>query len=150
MGSSGLTARELAIRLSRMGLPATSETDSHMMIISSTVTRSSDVVIAISNSGETKDVIDALGNAKQNGAILVAITSMKGSSLAKLADETLLVHNSRFVNSEFFVNTQLPIFFLIDIITLMMLEEPVFNQNMQKTIQEITSINQKLQMGEPS
>lgn len=110
MGSSGLTARELAIRLSRMGLPATSETDSHMMIISSTVTRSSDVVIAISNSGETKDVIDALGNAKQNGAILVAITSMKGSSLAKLADETLLVHNSRFVNSEFFVNTQLPIF----------------------------------------
>ena len=150
MGSSGLTARELAIRLSRMGLPATSETDSHMMIISSTVTRSSDVVIAISNSGETKDVIDALGNAKQNGAILVAITSMKGSSLAKLADETLLVHNSRFVNSEFFVNTQLPIFFLIDAITLMMLENPVFSQNMQKTIQEITSINQKLQMGEPS
>ena len=106
------------------------------------------MVIAISNSGETKDVIDALGNAKQNGAILVAITSMKGSSLAKLADETLLVHNSRFVNSEFFVNTQLPIFFLIDAITLMMLENPVFSQNMQKTIQEITSINQKLQMGE--
>ena len=142
LGSSGLTAKELAIRLSRMGLNATCETDSHLMIISSTVTQTDDVVIGISNSGETKEVIYALRNAKVNGAHVVSMTSMKGSTLAELADDTLVVHSSRFVDNEQFVNTQLPLFFLIDIVTLKLLENPMFSRNMKKTIREITAMNQ--------
>ena len=142
LGSSGLTAKELAIRLSRMGLNATCETDSHLMIISSTVTQADDTVIGISNSGETKEVIYALRNAKANGAHIVSMTSMKGSTLAELAEDTLVVHSSRFVDNEQFVNTQLPLFFLIDIVTLKLLENPIFSRNMKKTIREITAMNQ--------
>ena len=138
VGSSGLTAREMAIRFSRMGLNATCETDSHMMIIGSTVVREDDLIIGISNSGETREVIHALKNAKENDATIMAVSSISGSTLTKLADLTLLVHNSKFVNQEQFVNSQFPIFFLFDIVTLMLLENPQYRRNMQKTIQEIT------------
>lgn len=137
-GSSGLTAREMAIRFSRMGLNAVCEADSHMMIISGTITRQDDLVIGISNSGETKEVIHALRKAKQNQSTIVAVTSMSGGTLAKLADETLLIHNSKFVNEEQFVNTQFPIYFLFDILTLILLENSNYRHNMQKTIKEIT------------
>ncbi|MCW6666366.1 MurR/RpiR family transcriptional regulator [Aerococcaceae bacterium NML190938] len=138
VGSSGLTAREMAIRFSRMGINATCETDSHMMIISSTITTADDLVIGISNSGETKEVIHALTNAKRNQATVIAVSSINGGTLSQLANETLLVYNSRFVNNEQFVNSQFPISFLFDILTLMLLENPDYRRNMQKTIQEIT------------
>ena len=128
----------MAIRFSRMGLNATCETDSHMMIIGSTVVREDDLIIGISNSGETREVIHALKNAKENDATIMAVSSISGSTLTKLADLTLLVHNSKFVNQEQFVNSQFPIFFLFDIVTLMLLENPQYRRNMQKTIQEIT------------
>lgn len=142
MGSSGLTAKELAIRLSRMGLNATSETDAHMMIIGSTVVQPDDLVIGISNSGESRDVLTAMANAKRYGATLVGITSIVGSSLTRLTPHTFIVHNSRFVNNEQFVNTQLSIVYFVDILTLLLLENPTYSQNMKLTIKEITALNQ--------
>lgn len=137
LGSSGLTAKEVAMRLSRMGIKATSETDSHQMIIGSAITDSSDLVIGISNSGETKEVVNAIRNAKNNGSKIIAITSTRESSLHRVADETLFVHNSRFVNNEQFVNSQFPIYFLLDIITLLLLENTQYKQNMKLTTEEI-------------
>lgn len=136
MGSSGLTAREFAIRLSRMGLNATSESDAHMMIIGSAISGAGEVVIGISNSGETKEVVHALKNAKHKKATTISITSIKGSTLANLSDETLFVHNSRFVNNEQFANVQFPIYYLIDIITLKLLENHTYAENMKTTIHE--------------
>lgn len=138
VGSSGLTAQEMAIRLTRMGLIATAQTDTHMMIITSTVTHPNDLVIGISNSGETKEVIHALKNAKQNQTFTIAMSSIKGSTLSQISDESFMVYNSRFVNHEQFANTQLPMYYLLDIVTLMLLENEGYQHNMQKTIHEIT------------
>ena len=137
LGSSGLTAKEIAMRLSRMGIKAQSETDSHQMIIGSAITDARDLVIGISNSGETREVVNALDNAERNGAKTIAITSTKESSLHRVAGETLFVHNSRFVNNEQFVNSQFPIYFLLDIITLLLLENTQYKQNMKLTTEEI-------------
>ncbi|MBK0348321.1 MurR/RpiR family transcriptional regulator [Aerococcaceae bacterium zg-ZJ1578] len=137
MGSSGLTAKEFAIRLSRMGLNAIGESDSHMMIIGSAITQAGDVVIGFSNSGETKEVIHALKNAKQNKATTISITSIKGSTITKLSDEILFVHSSRFVNNDQFANTQLPFFYLVDVITLNLLENQTYATKMKTTVQEI-------------
>lgn len=137
MGSSGLTAKEFAIRLSRMGINAISETDSHMVIIGSAITQVGDIVIGFSNSGETKEVVHALKNAKSNGATVISVTSIKGSTIAKLADETFFVHSSRFVNNDQFANSQLPFYYLIDIITLQLLENPHYAMKMKTTVQEI-------------
>ena len=57
--------------------------------------------------------------------------------LHKVAEETLFVHNSRFVNNEQFVNAQFPIYFLLDIITLLLLENNEYKQNMTVTTEEI-------------
>lgn len=137
IGSSGLTAKEFAMRLSRMGLNAVAETDAHLMIISSAITQEDDIVIGISNSGKTKEVVHAIKNAKENKAKTVSMTSIKGSLLSKLTDEVLFVHSSRFVNNEQFVNSQLPFYYLIDIMTLKLLEDSEYAKRMQITVEEI-------------
>jgi DNA-binding MurR/RpiR family transcriptional regulator len=48
-----------------------------------------DVVIALSHSGETSDVIEPLEQAVARGAIAIAITNHRGSSLAQAAQITL-------------------------------------------------------------
>jgi glucosamine--fructose-6-phosphate aminotransferase (isomerizing) len=53
------------------------------------------VVIGVSQSGEGDDINQVLENAKSYGAFTLAITNEAESSMAKLADETLLIHAGR-------------------------------------------------------
>lgn len=53
------------------------------------------VVIGVSQSGEGDDINHVLDSAKANGAFTMAITNEAGSTMAKLADETLLIHAGR-------------------------------------------------------
>lgn len=49
------------------------------------------LVIAISQSGETADTLDALEKAKEKGASILSIINVKGSSMDKISDYTLLL-----------------------------------------------------------
>jgi glutamine---fructose-6-phosphate transaminase (isomerizing) len=53
------------------------------------------VVIGVSQSGEGTDINLVLDNAKASGAFTIAITNEAGSSMARLTDETLLIHAGR-------------------------------------------------------
>jgi len=53
------------------------------------------VVIGVSQSGEGTDINTVLERAKASGAFTVGITNEAESSMAKLADETLLIHAGR-------------------------------------------------------
>ena len=53
------------------------------------------VVIGVSQSGEGTDINTVLERAKTSGAFTVGITNEAESSMAKLADETLLIHAGR-------------------------------------------------------
>jgi len=53
------------------------------------------VVIGVSQSGEGDDINQVLDSAKANGAFTLAITNESESSMAKIADETLLIHAGR-------------------------------------------------------
>lgn len=137
VGSSGLTVIEMAQRLLRMGLNVTSITDSHMMLINSSVTSNVDLVIGISTSGNTKDVVNALRISKRNNGTIVSITSFADSEIAKISDTTLFVYNSSFVDNNRFVNSQFAIMYLIDVISMMLLEDETLNRKMNKTIEAI-------------
>ncbi len=50
------------------------------------------LVIAVSQSGETIDVLDAVKTAKAKGCQIVSIVNVMGSSLAQVADMTLLLN----------------------------------------------------------
>jgi glutamine---fructose-6-phosphate transaminase (isomerizing) len=53
------------------------------------------VVIGVSQSGEGDDINHVLDRAKASGAFTIAITNEGSSSMAKIADETLLIHAGR-------------------------------------------------------
>ena len=53
------------------------------------------LVIGVSQSGEGVDINQVLQNAKDAGAFTLGITNEAGSSMAKIADETLLIHAGR-------------------------------------------------------
>lgn len=143
IGSSGLTAKEMAVRLARMGINATSESDSHTMVIQSTVVSSNTLVIAISNSGETKEIVESIKLAKKNQAKIIGITSIPNSSVDKVSDETFFVHNTKWVNNNQFVNSQFSIYFLLDIVSLLLLQNHEYSQNMSKTIDALVGENIK-------
>lgn len=50
------------------------------------------LLIVVSQSGETADVLEAIRVAKSKGAKVLAIVNVPGSSIAREADETLLIH----------------------------------------------------------
>jgi glucosamine--fructose-6-phosphate aminotransferase (isomerizing) len=53
------------------------------------------VVVGVSQSGEGDDINHVLESAKQSGAFTLAITNEAESTMANLADETLLIHAGR-------------------------------------------------------
>ena len=53
------------------------------------------LVIGVSQSGEGVDINQVLERAKEYGAYTIGITNEAGSSMAKIADETLLIHAGR-------------------------------------------------------
>jgi glutamine---fructose-6-phosphate transaminase (isomerizing) len=53
------------------------------------------IVIGVSQSGEGTDINTVLERAKESGAFTIGITNEANSSMAKIADETLLIHAGR-------------------------------------------------------
>lgn len=53
------------------------------------------LVVGVSQSGEGDDINVVLENAKDSGAFTLAITNEADSTMAKIADETLLIHAGR-------------------------------------------------------
>ena len=137
VGSSGLSAIEMMQRLLRMGFNVNSITDSHMMIIDSTIVKKDDLVIGISIGGETAAVNKALEISKENGASVISITSFEGSTITSFGDIILLVYNSAFVDVERFINTQFSIMYLLDLICISLLRYGELRNKMRKTVDAI-------------
>jgi glutamine---fructose-6-phosphate transaminase (isomerizing) len=51
-----------------------------------------DVIIAVSQSGETADTLVAIESAKKNGAIILGVCNVVGSSIARLSDAGAYTH----------------------------------------------------------
>lgn len=137
LGSSGLTAIEMSQRFIRMGLNATGLNESHMMIITGAITKPSDIVIGISNSGNTLELISTLKKAKENGSKIITFTSFEKNKMVELSDINIPVYNSLFVSNQYFVNSQFSLMYVMDIISMMLLEDTKMHENMEKTIHTV-------------
>jgi len=140
LGSSGYTAKEFGQRLIRMGLKATAITDSHMMFITAVIMQPQDLLIGLSTSGKTKEVIDAMEIAKKNGASTVALTGFQNSGITHVSDHTLFFQNSTFVDNQRFINSQFAMTYVIDIISMLLLEDEKLNDNMKRTVEMINNL----------
>ena len=90
LGSSGITAHDLQYRLMRIGIPAHSEADGHVIAMLCAIASKDDVIIGISASGSTKDLIDALSIARTSNPFIVCITNHARSPITHLVDVVLL------------------------------------------------------------
>lgn len=88
-GSAVMTA-ELQLRLHRIGIPTWAFTDVHEGLTGASLLDPGDAAIAVSFTGETKETVDMLRTASQRGALTAAITGAPSSTLARLADHTLV------------------------------------------------------------
>lgn len=137
VGSSGLTATEMMQRLIRMGFNIHCISDSHMMIINSSIACPGDLVLGLSISGETKEVVNALKVSKKNGAKTACITSFDKSSITEFSDIILKVYNTRFTGMHKFINSQFSTMYLLDLISTVLLEDQKLEEKMQITIDAI-------------
>lgn len=137
IGSTGLSANEFMLRLMRMGFQGQSITDSHSMIINSSVVSQEDLVIAFSASGETSEVVNAAAIARKNGCRVLCITSFSDSSLAQNADYSFTVPNSVLVDREQFFNSQFPFMYVIDLLTTIFLENKEIKEKISITVETI-------------
>ena len=137
LGSSGLSAMELGNRLARMGLVIDAVTDPHMMIMRSTLLTEGDLLIAISNSGETDAVVQACETARKEKATIFAITNRNHTSLTEIATDVLFASDNRTIVDERFINSQLPIYFILDILCYALLENETYLANRKKTLRAL-------------
>jgi D-arabinose 5-phosphate isomerase GutQ len=89
LGKSGHVGKKIAATLASTGTPAhfVHATEGHHGDLG-TVT-SDDAVLAISNSGETDEVVALALIAKERGAVVIGMTGIAGSALARAADVVL-------------------------------------------------------------
>lgn len=137
IGSSGLTCTEFMLRLIRMGLHCQAITDSHLMLINSSLLTKNDLVIAISCSGETREIVKSVKLARKNGCFVTSITSFPNSSLSLNSDFFIITPNSTMLTKNHFVNTQFSNIYILDVLTALLLEEENLRENMDITVNTI-------------
>lgn len=116
-GSSNVASNEAILRFSRAGKKCIFWNDNSMQTISSSISSEDELFIGISDSGKTKSVLECLKLAKANKAMTLAITSNNKSSIAGIADVTLLTpKHSQSINSWESTTSKTSQILLIDIL----------------------------------
>ncbi len=77
------------------GIPVSLSAPSVYTLYKSKLKLSRALVIGVSQSGEGADINQVLESAKKSGAFTLGITNFADSTMAKIADETLLIHAGR-------------------------------------------------------
>ncbi|WEG73980.1 MurR/RpiR family transcriptional regulator [Vagococcus intermedius] len=134
IGSSGLTATEAKLHLSRMGFLVDCISDPHMMKMSATLLTKADLIICISNSGETQAILETVKIAKGNGTTVVSLTNSSYSSLAKASDLNLATASIETIDDSRFINSQFTNIFILDCLFYELLETPIYADNRSKTL----------------
>lgn len=134
IGSSGLTATEAKLHLSRMGFLVDCISDPHMMKMSATLLTKSDLIICISNSGETQAILETVKIAKGNETTVVSLSNSSHSSLAKASDLNLATASIETIDDPRFINSQFTNIFILDCLFYELLETPIYADNRSKTL----------------
>lgn len=134
VGSSGITALDLHYRLMRIGMNVEAHRDSHIIAMSASLAKSSELVFGISTSGSTKDLVDPLKIAKANGAATICLTSHMRSPITAHADTVLLVPSREMPTEGGSLSTKIMQIHLLDILcTLLKLAKANSKNALEKT-----------------
>ncbi|GAA3339100.1 MurR/RpiR family transcriptional regulator [Curtobacterium pusillum] len=90
VGASGIVARDLHLKLERIGIASSIADDPHNALTLASVLGPNDVLVITSHSGTTTEALEVAALAHENGATVVAITGHAASPLVHHTDHVLL------------------------------------------------------------
>lgn len=90
VGASGIVARDLHLKLERIGIASSIADDPHNALTLASVLGPNDVLVITSHSGTTTEALEVATEAKMHEATVVAITGHASSLLTHHADQVLL------------------------------------------------------------
>lgn len=90
VSGSAIMARELTLRLSRIGVACWTHADVHDGLAGAAQLTDSDAAVAVSHSGHTAETLAMLTCAREQGATTAVITSDRRSPMAEIAEQVLL------------------------------------------------------------
>lgn len=99
-GGSAAVAKDAQHKFVKTGIPTVYYEDAHMQLMSASLMRRGDVLVAISYSGSNRDILEAMKVAKSTGAFVLLVTGFAKCPLAKYADVNLWVSAGEKFKSE--------------------------------------------------
>ena len=96
IGASGLVARDLTQKLTRIGLDCRAHTEHDAAMVSACLLGPLDLALAVSHSGENAGTVTPLALAREAGAATAALTGASRSALARQAEHVLLTAGREF------------------------------------------------------
>ncbi len=90
LGNAAVVAREVYHKFLRLGVACFTAEDPDLQLIQVNQLTKGDVLVAISYTGESKPVLTVVRQARARGITVLALTNFPRSTLARLADVTLL------------------------------------------------------------
>lgn len=90
-GGSAAVAKDAQHKFLETGIQTACYEDAHMQLMSASLMKKGDVLVAISYSGSNGDMLGAMKAAKASGAFVLLVTGFARCPLAKSADVTLRV-----------------------------------------------------------
>lgn len=115
MGSSGIAAKELALRFMRLGLYMEAITDAHIIRMNAALAGRKTLIIAVSLSGTTPEITTGVKIAREQGASVLLITASAYARIGSLADEVLVVAGMKNLDGGIMISPQFPILVMADI-----------------------------------
>lgn len=89
IGNSGIVAQDGNYKFMRIGINSITISDSHTMLMLSSIMERGDVIFAISHTGETREILKAIELAKSRKAKVISLTESRENKLKELSDINL-------------------------------------------------------------
>lgn len=123
----------------RIGLNTCPLTDSHTMIMMSSIMERGDLLIAISHSGSTKEILKTVEQAKQNKVKVISLTENTDNKLKELADIKLTYVSTETIFETGSISSKLSQIFMLDLIYTEVIKE-IFNEAIDKKLKTTGAI----------
>jgi DNA-binding MurR/RpiR family transcriptional regulator len=116
IGYSGIIASDAKYKFMRIGINCDAYTDSHTMVMMSSIMDKDEIVFAISHSGNTNEIVNSLKIAKEVGAKTIGISHSLNSKMMNYADSKLTYASTETKFQTGSVSTKIAQIFVIDLI----------------------------------
>ena len=139
IGYSGVVATDSNYKFMRVGLNTASITDSHTMVIMSSIMNRGDVIVAISHSGITKEILRTVEIAKENDIKIISLTEDTNNPLRNLADAQLTYVSSETILETGSVSSKIQQIFLMDLVYTEVIKD-IFSEAVDRKLRTTNAI----------